>query len=280
MSRQDFYVFLFQGGAGTGKTACALSGDGLTGYNEFDARSYSRATSGIHIDEEKILLSKHPAPVDALWDLGKITVGQTGGVGSNATRSLKGWREVYEGFLTSYSEQLANDAVEQVVMDTETKLWLLVRNAWQQQIQEAQRAANKAEVERMDQLKYTEANSRYAMITEAPAMYGKHLILISHLKEEWVGQSATGRMVHDGNKEAPNNADLQLEFSIQQKKPVAIVRKSLGHLDLVGMKIEEPSIPKLVGLLDGVKRINQSGLDLPSPLTLEAVLTTAEALGG
>lgn len=276
--RQDFYVFLFQGGAGTGKTACALSGEGLTGYNEFDARSYSRATSGIHIDESKILLAKHPAPVDALWDLGRITVGQTGGVGSNATRSLKGWLEAYKGFLTAYSEQLANDEVEQVIMDTETKLWLLIRNGWQQQIQEAQRANNKAELERMDALKYTEANSRYAMVTEAAATYGKHLILISHLKEEWVGQAATGRMVHDGNKEAPNNADLQLEFSIERKKPVAVIRKSLGHLDLVGMKIEEPTVGKLVGLLDGVKTINKSGLALPTPLTLDAVVGLAESL--
>lgn len=276
------YVFLLTGGAGTGKTATALSGEGETGYFEFDPNSFNRATSGINIDQSRIHVHHLPAPVDALWDIGSVQMSNAGGIAPTATRSLKGWLEQYSAFLDCYSHDLASEKVQQVVMDTETRLWLITRNAWQQQMQEAQRAANKSEVARMEPLKYTEANSRYQMIVDAPAVYGKHLVLVSHLKAEYIGDSPTGRMIHDGNKEAPNNADLQLEFLIKDRRPVAIIRKSLGHLDLVGLEIKEPTIPGLVAILNGIKVINNAGLELPrddkDKIDLKAVVELAESL--
>lgn len=270
------YCFLFIGGAGTGKSTCALSGEGKTGYMEMDPASYDRAVKGSPIDEANIRLTRHWPPLDSLRDLGKINVGAQGGVAPAAVRHLTGWREKYEDFIDAYFVNLEDEDTRQIVIDTETRTWLIIRNAFLQQVQEAQAGNNKAEADRLGTLQYTEPNSRYEQITVAPKMYGKDLILIGHMKQEYKGDTATGRMIHDGHKEAENIADLFLEFGIENKQPVATIRKAgAGGLELIGMKLVAPSLSDLRDLLDCASLIRKMGGSLPNPLTLEAVVGSA-----
>jgi hypothetical protein len=265
------------GPAGSGKTSFALSGDGRTGFLEFDPGSYDRAVQGSPIDEESIRLTRHWPPLDSLRDLGRISVGREGGVGSATAKHLKGWLETYTKFIDAYFESLEDPEVNQIVLDTETREWLVVRQGFLQQVQEAQAGNNKQEAERLGTLQYTEPNARQEQIATAAKMYNKDLILIGHMKEEWRNNEATGNMIHDGHKEAPNIADLFLEFSIVDRKPMATIRKAgAGGLELVGMKIVAPKLKDLHDLLDSAALIRRMGGTLPSPLTLESVLAAAK----
>jgi hypothetical protein len=271
------YVFLLIGLAGSGKTSCALSGEGYTGFHEFDPGSYERAVQGSPIDESMIRLSRHWPPLDSLRDLGKISVGTSGGVGSATAKHLKGWLENYTKFIDAYFENLEDPEVQQIVLDTETREWLVVRQAFLQQVQEAQAGNNKQEAERLGTLQYTEPNARQEQIATAAKMYGKDLILIGHMKEEWKNNESTGVMIHDGHKEAPNIADLFLEFAIVDRKPVATIRKAgAGGLELIGMKIPAPTLSDLRGLLDNASLIRKMGGTLPTPLTIQSVANAAK----
>lgn len=266
------YVLLFIGPAGSGKTTCALSGEGKTGYFELDPGSYDRAMRGSPVDESNIILSRHWAPLTSLMSIGKVSAS---GLGMQM-KHLEGWTEEYVKLVDAYLEALQNPDVSQCVFDTETAEWLMIRNGWSQQIQNA---GNKVEADRMSPLVYTEANSRYEQIVTASKVFGKDLILIGHMKEEYKNDKATGTMIHDGHKEAPNLADLFLQFEVVDRKPVATIRKAgAGGLELVGMKLTAPTLVDLRNLLDGAALIRRSGLDLPVPLTLESVLELAESL--
>ena len=260
------YIFLFAGPAGSGKTTCALSGDGITGYHEFDPRSFARASAGVQIDKSRVRVTYHPAPAITahLRDLGTVQVGRGGGVSTTAARHMTGWREAYEDFINDYCDNLENPDVKQIVWDTETRKWQMTQAAWHQQMQEAQAAENKEEIARMDPLKYTEAKKRYLSNSDAAALYGKHLILIDHVKDEYVNDARTGKVVPDGMKEAPGNADLQLEFAMKEGRGiVATVRKIAGPKKFLGMEIEAPTLPLLIEFLDCITLVTEAGLEMP-----------------
>lgn len=264
------YVYLFIGGAGTGKTTTALSGEGKTAYFEFDPGSYDRAMKGSPVDESNILLSRHWAPLTSLLSLGKVSAA---GLGMQM-KHLEGWTEGYMEFVDTYLKNLQNPEVSQTVFDTETAEWLMIRNGWSQQIQNA---GSKTEADRMSPLVYTEANSRYEQIVTASKMFGKDLILIGHMKEEYKNDKGTGVMIHDGHKEAPNLADLFLQFDVVDRKPVATIRKAgAGGLSLVGMKLIAPTLTDLRNLLDGASAIRKMGIDLPP--TYEGIVELAGSL--
>jgi hypothetical protein len=266
------YVYLMMGGAGTGKSTAALSGSGKTGYHEFDPGSAERAMNGSHLNRDNIKLTRHWPPITSLKAYGRVSAQ---GVGVQE-KTLSGWTETYNDFIDAYMENLEDAKTEQIVFDTETAEWLVIRNGFQQQIQETQ---GKEQAGRMIALAYTEPNSRYTQIVTASKMYDKDLILIGHTKEEYKNDKPTGNMIHDGHKEAPNLADLTLEFTIENKQPVATVRKAgAGGLELVGMKLVAPTLSDLRGLLDGAALIRRSGLSLPAPLTMASVKTLAGSL--
>lgn len=274
------YIFLLSGNAGSGKSVCALSGEGLTGYHEFDPRSFARACAGVQIDKDQVVVSYHPSPRRDLSDLGKVSVGGTGGVAPTAERHLIGWREGYIKFVQAYMENLANPEVQQIVWDTETRCWQMHHYAWHQQMQEAQAAQNQAEIKRLTPLEFTEAKRRYLENTDAANQDGKHLILVTHLKEEWKNNKATGNLIPESHKDAPGNADLILEFSFENGGSVATIKKIAGPYGLLGMRIKQPTIPYLVNLLDSISLLQDAKLPLPDPLSLEAILKRAEVARG
>lgn len=272
------YIILVSGGPGTGKSTFAIPEDLAGAYFEFDPGSYRRATDALPPSRtENVTLHKFYAPLTNLLNLGKVNVGQTGGVGSAATQHLEGWRELYVEFVDAYLKALASD-IDYITFDTETREWLLVRQAWLQQVQEAQLSNNKQEADRLGTLQYTETNARQAQLMDAARLYDKHLILLSHTKEEWKGDKATGRMIHDGHKESPGLADLYLNFELDGHTPVATILKAgAGGLDLIGMKLTAPTLTGVIKLLDSAALVRRSGMELPE--TPEDIIMTAEALG-
>lgn len=262
------YVFLFIGPAGSGKSTCALSGEGKTGFHSFDPGSYERAVQGSPIDLANIRMTRHWAPITGLKALGKVSASGMGMQGKH----LEGWADEYNKFVDEYMKNLEDSSVRQIVFDTETGEWLMIRNGFNEQVQNA---GSKAEADRMSPLTYTEPNSRYEQVVTASKMYDKDLILIGHMKEEWKQDKATGVMIHDGHKEAPNLADLFLEFAIVGNKPVATIRKAgAGGLGLVGMKITEPTLPGLRKLLDTSSQLRREGMAVPS--TYEGIMAMAD----
>lgn len=259
---------LVMGPAGSGKSTFALSGEGLTAYMEFDPGSFARAAKGRDIDMSRVILTKHYPPLTSLLDIGEMMKGAGGGLAPQAARILKGWLETYEAFVRDYLNALDNADVTSIVIDTETRMWLTVRQAYLQQAQDA------SDTKALDQLHYTEPNARYDQILVAAKIYEKDLVLVSHLKEEYKGNKGTGRMIHDGYKEAPDGADLTLEFSVEDRMPVARVRDKPMALD--GFVLPAPTLGYCADLLDAAAAIQRSGLEMPEEP--DAVIDLAKVL--
>ena len=262
-------TILVMGPAGSGKSTFALSGEGLTAYMEFDPGSFARAAKGRNIDMSRVVLTRHYPPLTSLLDIGEMMKGSGGGLAPQAARHLKGWMETYESFVRAYLDALDNADVTTIVIDTETRMWLTIRQAFLQQMQDSS-----TDAKALDQLHYTEPNARHDQILVAAKIYDKDLVLISHMKEEFKGNKGTGVMIHDGYKEAPNEADLTLEFAVEDASPIAWVRK--GTLALVGMKLTAPTLPYCSELLDAAAAIQRAGLDMPE--TPDEVLELGKVL--
>ena len=248
-------TILVMGPAGSGKSTFALSGEGLTAYMEFDPGSFARAAKGTNIDMSRVVLTKHYPPLTSLLDMGEVMRGNAG-LAPQAARILKGWMETYESFVRAYLDALDNADVTTIVIDTETRMWLTIRQAFLQQMQDSS-----TDAKALDQLHYTEPNARHDQILVAAKIYDKDLVLISHMKEEFKGNKGTGVMIHDGYKEAPDSADLTLEFSVENRMPVARVREKPMALD--GFVLPAPTLGYCAELLDAAAAIQRSGLEMP-----------------
>lgn len=264
-------VYLAYGDGGTGKTSFALSGLRPVDYYETDPGSFDRAKDGLS-NIDGIRVKKYYAPLTNILGQGKINVSERGGMAPSTVHRLSGWKELFWKFVEDYLEDLNGDGYP--VFDTETRLWLIIRQGF---LQEAQDAVG-PDKDRLDQLQYTEANARHGQIVEAAQAKGKDLVMLAHEKELYKGKEATGQMVPDGYKEIPNMADCTLRFQLKNKKPVATIMKAgSGGLELLGMEIEEPTLPKMNALLDAASKIRRSSMNVPS--SYEKLMETAEALG-
>lgn len=241
----------------TGKSSFAGSGDGRKFYAEMDPGSFSRANFR---NPDLFDLHKYHAPLTSLLDMGKISVGAGGGTAPAPVHRLRDWKELFWKFVTDYLAALDQDYSD-FVWDTGTKLWLLVHNAFQQEVQEATGNAQA----RLDALKYTEPNSRMDQLIEASRIKEKNLIIVAHQGEVYQKNEPTGIPKADGYKEVENIADVTLRFSLQGKKPVATVTKAgAGGLELIDMQIHEPTLPGVMKLLDAAEAIRRKGLGMPA----------------
>lgn len=249
-------VHLVLGDAGVGKTTYALSGEDPVDYFETDPGSIERAMAGTNIDPARVRIHQYSPPLSSLTiPVGLDTKNLKAPV---SIHHLKGWTEVFWHLVQDYLEALNGDGYP--VFDTETKLWLMTRQTFMQELQDA----TGQERDRLAPLQYTEPNARYDQIISAAKAKGKDLILIAHEKEIWENDRATGRYRHDGKAEAANLADVVLRFIIRNKKPVAIVQKAgAGGLELIGREIQEPTIGKVNAILDSAAKLRRSGFELP-----------------
>lgn len=264
-------VGLVSGDNGTGKTTFALSSEGKKDYYEFDAGSYDRAVAGLDINEDDITVHQYYAPLTNLMGAGKISVSERGGIAPATVHRLSGWKELFWTFVNDYLTAL--DGPGYPIFDTETKLWLMIRQSFLQEVQDAAGPDR----ERLDKLQYTEPNARHSQLIEAARIKGKDLIMLSHEKELYTKSEATGLMVHDGFKEVPNMVDYSLRFVLKNKKPLATFTKAgAGGLSLLGMEVESPTIPMIHTILDGASMLRRKGMVVPG--TYDKFMETVEAL--
>lgn len=265
-------VHLISGEAGTGKTTYALSGSKPVDYYEFDAGSWERAAAGLDLHEGDVSVHRYYAPLTNLLSMGKISVGSGGGIAPSTVHELKGWREMFWQFVQDYLDGLKGQG--RPVIDTGTKLWLAIRQSFLQEVQEA---AGK-DKERLNALQYTEPNARHSQIIEGAKATGKDLVIVAHEKELWVKDQPTGVFVPDAYKETPNMADVCLRFTIESKRPVATITKAgAGGLELVGMKITEPTMDKVNEVLDAAALLRQKRMEWDG---IKMLLETAAMMRG
>jgi len=249
-------VHLILGEAGTGKSTYALSGEGQVDYYELDMGSFERAAAGINLNEGKVSLHTYPPPLTNLIE--PVKTSTVNPAVPLSVHALEGWREMFWQFVKDYLEGLKGSGYP--VFDTETKMWLMTRQAFLQEVQEA----TSSEKERLNSLAYTEPNARYDQIITAAKARGKDLILIAHEKEVWVNDKPTGTYTHDGKKEAANLADVTLRFTIRNKRPLATIQKAgAGGMELVGRELVSPTIASVNEFLDAATKIRKAGMSLP-----------------
>lgn len=250
----------------SGKTSFALGEDFPVDYHEFEPGGFRRASSSIPEDAE-IKVYSYRTPLTNIESTGTLLVGGGGGVAPAASYRLEGWLELYAEFLRNYIGGLKSGGGRPVI-DTGTKLWLTVRQAFNQQLQEA--TGN--EMARLDQIKYTEPNARITQITEAAERFDKDLIIIAHEDRDF----NTGAIKPDTYKNMADIADISLRFEVKDNKPVATIFKiGEGGLGLIGLEIVEPTISKVNQLLDAAAILRRNKVQAPKDV--EAIIAMAEA---
>ena|SRR3990167_276301 len=250
--------FLVFGENGSGKTTFALTGDKPINYYEWDSGSWERAATSMNLGEGDVQVRQYYAPLTSLLDPGRVSVGDRGGIAPATAHVLEGWNDLFWGFVKDYLGDLKGAGYP--VIDTSTKLWLAVRQAFLEQVQQAAGP----ERERLNALQYTEPNARMSQIVEAAKARGKDLVMLAHEGEVYLNDKPTGILKPDGFKELPNMADCTLRFSLRNKKPLAVIYKAgTGGLELVGREIEEPTLPNVNALLDAAIKLRRAGMPLP-----------------
>lgn len=250
-------IFLAFGPRGTTKTTWALDEEIPSDYYELELGGYRRARARIEAHKRDVRVHPFRVPLTNLEEEGQIASGGKAGVGAGGTYyELKGWREVWHQFLQEYMKNLKSDGNAKQVIDTGTKMWLIIRQAFQQQLQEA---TGKQEVA-MDQLKYTDPNARMEQVMAAPEHFGKDLILICHEDTVW----GTSQVKADGFRGMEDAADVSLRFRIEDKKPVANIWKMGGaSTGIVGMDIYQPTMAKVRQVLAAAEVLQINEVELP-----------------
>lgn len=266
-------IHLWFGPNGTGKTRAALEGasaDQPVGYFELEPGGYKRASGGMQVPNGAIELKKFRVPATELEQMGTIKTGEAGGLMPQLRYKLEGWVEVLTAFTAAYME--ACKAGKRPVIDTATRLWLMQRQAYEQQVQDA----TGKEAEKLGQLKYTAPNARMISVAEYAERYDLDLILIAH--EDTVFNSSPPEYKPDTMKELVNLADVVLRFRIKNKVPVATIWKGAeAGLDMKDKEIEWPTLERVNLVLDCAAAIR--GNQMPMPESIEDILNTGKLLG-
>jgi hypothetical protein len=109
--------------------------------------------------------------------------------------------KVMARFQTDYAAALADPRVKTVVVDKLTTLWEVMR--W----------ARLGKVTQVRPHHYTQVNQEMRQYMLMPQATDKNVIFIEDVKEEWLNEKSTGRMVRDGFKHGSTLVQLELEFT-------------------------------------------------------------------
>jgi hypothetical protein len=249
-------IYLVVGAAFTGKTTFALGEDpeDEVDYFELEPGGWRRAHVGIK-HPDRITIHRHRIPKTDLDDLGEVVIGAKGGVAPKPAHHLTGWVDIYNTIVTEYLDGLNNGKARPVI-DTSTRLWLIIRQAWQEQMQNATGNV----LASMEQLKYTATNARMAQFVERAEDSNKPLVLIAHEDRDF----NSGELKQDGYKDLPGMADVTLRFTLENNRPVAEIWKmGEGGPDMLHRKIVQPTIEKVNTLLEGAAKVRALGMSLP-----------------
>lgn len=268
------------GGTGTGKTTLALGAKGRKWYGEFDPGSFERASIGLRLNEGEIDLHQYQLPLTTLEDMGTLDfsmVGQSGKGAVQIVHRYQGWTELYYGrFVPDFLAALKDPSFTTLIIDTSTLLWVVAQNALRQRIQD-EPGTTEYKTDRLKRLEYEEPNSNFTSIVQGCKQYGKDLILIAHRGEIYFNDKPTGKWKPDGWGKAMDGSDISVMLEVVNRQPVATVYKAgIGGLELLDRRIENPTMEKIDGLVDGAAKLRGLGFELPQDN--EELIALAEAM--
>lgn len=272
-------VYLGWGAPGNGKSTFALSGLGKTWYAELDPGSYERAKAGADPDKLEVY-ECYPPTEDLFAELleeGKLNTSMVGDSQKGAVQvvhRLTGWNERLRDLRQAYVKALKDPEVCTIAFDTAAQLWVLIQNSFKQRIQDE----TPVERVRLTRLEYEDNNRTMMMFIMAAKQQRKDLVLIAREREKYLNDKGTGELIPSGWGEFQAQADLEIRFSIVNKKPMAEIKKAGGaDTALIGMKIPEPTLPKLALLADCATALRSEGVPLPE--AAEDILNQGKLLG-
>jgi len=124
---------------------------------------------------------------------------------------LTGQRELWNAFNDSMSTSMEDPEIRTVVIDTGTSLWQLIRDAYLQELQEAEIRKNPRTSEndlrkQLLQIEHGEPNRRMDHIVQMAKIHKKWVILIHHDTDQYVPITAGGHPVIDTQTGQPKMA--------------------------------------------------------------------------
>lgn len=289
----DAYKILIYGVSGSGKTTAALAGEGRKAYMEMDIGSLQRAASSMQFDWTTIDHYQYRLPPTSLRDRGRVSnemVGTSGKGANTIVHDLRGWDELAFRFTNEFCDfcedfTWINGAKEKVdipysdiIVDTGTLLWDMLQDSTRERFQKAGGGTEKE----LKRLEFEEPNTQIWDMCNWAQANKKNLIFTSMESYVWNNSGpAPGydyeRHKPDGNKYLPGYVDVVLRMTVESRVPYGQLTKvAAGGLELLNMKISQPSVSKVIKILDTASMLKREGISLPDPLTADSLLAMAE----
>lgn len=252
--------YLLSGPAGTWKSSFGIvdaTPEDPVDYHEWEPGGFKRAAQRLNLHPDAVTVHKYRIPFQELEQLGEAKVILTGS-GSPMPQlryELKGWTEEAARFAHEYMDGIK--AKRRPIVDTATRLWLALRQSFEQEVQDA---TNGGDARKLDRLKYTTPNAQMVGVLEWPNDE-MDSIFISHEKQVW--DSNPPIYVPDTMAEVETTVDVHLRFRLVAGKAVATIKKGAEVGALVGLEIEQPTLRKVNLLLDVAAAISANESEMP-----------------
>lgn len=208
LTRRVVFMGIY-GGTGTGRTSLALTAPGPIALLHA-----SEKLEGI------VQVPKAAGKVVKLYDFGATFEGGTTEVTKQAERVL-------DGVLAAWED--AKTWARTIVIDTDTDLWELLR------------LTRFGKVTQIKPHHYTQVNAEWRNWFHYFRQQESHnLILLSKMKEEYVNEKGTGRMVPSGMKETPYMQDVRVRTDADMRtgRFWSTVEKPWWNSPLMGMEFD------------------------------------------
>lgn len=246
-------------------------------YHEFEPGGFRRAAIRLGLDPKNlpdwVRLHQYHTPVPELESMGEVILSAKGNAMPQLKYDLTGWTDIIADFNGNYMQDCKDHY--RPITDTETRLWLAQRQAYEQQVQEATNGGDSA---KLDRLKYTTPNARMSGAHEFAGSYDLDAIFIAHEKQ--VYNSDPPQYVPDTWGEAENLVDVSLRFRLAGGEAIAKIAKGAEVGALVGMDIPNPTLAKVSLLLDNAALLVNKRTGIPGlPIKDMDLLLNTEKVG-
>ncbi len=269
------------GAPGTIKSTLAATWPMGIGWHEFDIGGFERGSAYLNEEQKAgITLHQYHIPI-------RLTMEKEMG------HALEGWMEMWAMFLKNIQADLRDPNIHTLVYDTGTLCWQACHRAYLQMLQKT-----KPNRENLMKEEYGDVNPWMYAVLQKPKAEGKHLVVTFHDAPYYVDVVRNGR---DESIEDPSGAahhagfshftkitDLMLHTFVEDKIPYAAiedhtnkkirdVKTGIAPLELVHMKVADPSFDKVDQFITCAKAIKAR--NLPMPETPESIIEQGQALG-
>ena len=235
-------VVRIEGEVGTGKTSLALTFPEPIQHFDTDIGGFDRASWRF---KDKIASGDIRSKSYHFPDNGANGVKLTAKEllrsisGRRAMNSTVGAKEIWNELFDDYGDALDDHKIRTVVFDSWTRVWRLCTSAYREEIGAAGLMPRD----------YGIPNNRMTALLDIGRKYGKHIVLVVHMDDEYkdvtasdgqVKSISTGRRVADKWKTTDNLVDMIIRTELNSSRPKATITQSKLVLDLTGMVYEEP----------------------------------------